>query len=293
MGIYNMTKEAAKTAMGPTFTIAVEQSFPEEQRILTDNLAYPILPLSYRLLVKLFNIKFVRHWLISTSETSTPGLWSGIMLRKLYIKDKIENSISEIGQMVNLGAGYDTMSYTLPSISNTPIWELDQKDVMDTKTQRIEASLGKVPENIKLVPIDFDHDNIDQKLKNQGYSDEIPTFFILEGVTQYLDEENVKKMFTFLSHAKTGSKIVFTYVLREFIEGVEMYGMRQLYKKYVFPKIWKFGLFTQDCSAFLDEYGWKLIEDVEADDINDEYITPTNRNLKTTNLERVVYAEKM
>lgn len=288
-----MTKEAAKTAMGPTFTIAVEQSFPEKQRIITDELAYPILPLSYRLMVKLFTIKFVRHWLISTSETSTPGLWSGIMLRKLYIKDKIENTQSEIGQVVNLGAGYDTMVYTLPSIANTPVWELDQKDVMETKTQRIENSLGAVPENVKLVSIDFDHDDIGQTLKNQGYSDETPTFFIVEGVTQYLDEESVKKMFTFLSNAKKGSRLVFTYVLREFIEGVEMYGMGQLYKKYVFPKIWKFGLFTQDCDAFLDKYGWKLIEDVEADDINDDYIKPNNRNLKTTNLERVVYAEKL
>jgi len=288
-----MTKEAAKTAMGPTFTIAVEQSFPKEQRIITDKLAYSILPLSYRLMVNLFSIKFVRHWIISTSETSTPGLWSGLMLRKLYIKDKINNMGSEIGQIVNLGAGYDTMAYTLPSISNTHVWELDQKGVMETKTQRIETSLGEVPSNIKLVAIDFDHDNIGQTLKNQGYTNEIPTFFILEGVTQYLDEENVKKMFTFLSNAKAGSKIVFTYVLREFIEGVEMYGMKKLYQKYVFPETWKFGIFTQDCSAFLEEYGWKLIEDVEADDINDEYIKPNNRNLKTTNIERLVYAEKI
>ena len=288
-----MTKEAAKTAMGPTFTIAVEQSFPEEQRIITDKLAYSILPLSYRLMVNLFSIRFVRHWLISTSETSTPGLWSGFMLRKLYIKDKINNLGFEIGQVVNLGAGYDTMAYTVPLISNTPVWELDQKKVIETKKKRIETSLGEVPPNIKLVSIDFDHDNIDQILKNQGYNHEIPTFFILEGVTQYLDEENVKKMFTFLSNSKAGSKLVFTYVLREFIEGVEMYGMKQLYKKYVFPKIWKFGIFTQDCAAFLEEYGWKLIEDVEADDINDEYIKPNNRNLKTTNIERLVYAEKI
>ena len=293
MVIFKMTKEAAKTAMGPTFTIAVEQSFPEEQRIMKDELAYPILPMSYRLMVKLFSIKFVRHWLISTSETSTPGLWSGLMLRKLYIKDKIDNSISEIGQVVNLGAGYDTTAYTLHSLANTPVWELDQNEVMETKAQRIETTLGELPEHVKLVAVDFDHDNIGQTLKNQGYSDEVPTFFILEGVTQYMDEESVKKMFTFLSNAKTGSKLVFTYVLREFIEGVEMYEMKELYKKYVFPKIWKFGLFTQDCREFVEDYGWKLIEDVEADDINDEYIKPNNRGLRTTNLERIVYAEKL
>ncbi len=288
-----MTKEAAKTAMGPTFMIAVEQSFPEEQRIITDELAYPILPLSYRLMVKLFSIKFVRHWLIGTTETSTPGLWGGIMLRKLYIQHKINTSQSEIGQVVNLGAGYDTMAYNLPSLSNMPVWELDQKNVVETKTQRLETSLGKVPENVKLIAMDFDHEDIGQTLKKQGFQDETPTLFILEAVTQYLDEESVEKMFTFLSQAQTGSKLIFTYILREFIEGVEMYEMKNLYKKYVFPKIWKFGLFTQDTKEFLEGYGWKLIEDFEADDINDEYIKPNNRNLKTTNLERIVYAEKI
>ncbi len=286
-----MTKEAAKTAMGPTFMIAVEQSFPEEQRIITDKLAYPILPLSYRLMVKLFTMKFVRHWLISTTETSTPGLWGGIMLRKLYINDKIDNA--EVGQVVNLGAGYDTRDYTLPSLSNIPVWELDQKDVIETKTNRLETSLGKVPSNVKLITMDFDHEDIGHALKKQGYSDEIPTFFILEAVTQYLDEESIEKMFTFLSQAQTGSKLIFTYVLREFIEGVEMYEMKNLYKKYVFPKTWKFGLFTQDTKEFLEGYGWKIIEDIEADDIIDDYIKPNNRNLKTTNLERIVYAEKI
>ncbi|UTB32255.1 MAG: SAM-dependent methyltransferase [Methanobacterium sp. ERen5] len=288
-----MTKEAAKTAMGSTFMIAVEQSFPEEQRIITDKLAYPILPLSYRLLVKLFNIKFVRHWIINTTETSTPGLWSGIMLRKLYINHKINNSSSEIGQVVNLGAGYDTMAYTLSSLSNMSVWELDQKGVIETKTQRLETSLGEVPKNVKLLATDFDHEDVGHALKEQGFQEEMPTFFILDAVTQYLDEESVKKMFTFLSQAQTGSKLIFTYVLREFIEGVEMYEMKNLYKKYVFPKIWKFGLFTQDTEEFLEGYGWKLIEDLEADDIHDDYIKPNNRNLKTTNLERIVYAEKI
>ncbi|MTK64302.1 MAG: SAM-dependent methyltransferase [Methanobacterium sp.] len=288
-----MTKEAAKTAMGPTFMIAVEQSFPEEQRIMTDKLAYSILPLQYRLMVKLFSIKFVRHWLINTSETSTPGLWSGILLRKLYINSKLDTRNSEIAQVVNLGAGFNKTTYTLPSLSNIPVWELDQKEVIETKKKRLITTLGSVPENVELVATDLDHDDLGIALKKQGYSDELPTFFILEAVTQYLDEESVKKMFTFLSQAKPGSKLIFTYVLKEFIDGVEMYGMKNLYKKYVFPKIWKFGLFKQDTEEFLQGYGWRIIEDIEADDINDDYIKPNNRNLKTTNLERIVYAEKI
>ena len=41
-----MTKEAAKTGADPTFIVAIEQYFPEDQRIIDDKVAYNILSLS-------------------------------------------------------------------------------------------------------------------------------------------------------------------------------------------------------------------------------------------------------
>ncbi len=288
-----MTKEAAKTGTGPTFLVAVEQSFPEDQRIITDKMAYPVLPLMYRVMVRLFSIKFIRHWLIGTSETNTPGIWSGMMLRKLYINEKLDKMGAEIKQIVNFGAGYDTRSLTLPSISSVPIWELDQKQIMKTKEKRIEATLGSIPDHMKLVSSDLDHDNITQTLITQGYSDKIPTFFILEAVTQYLDENSINKMFKFLSSAPSGSKLVLTYIIKEFIEGVNMHENKKLYQDYVFPEIWKFGMYTEDCAEFLEGYGWKLIEDVGADDIYNKYIKPKARDMTTTPIERIIYAERI
>ena len=288
-----MTKEAAKTSTDPTFMVAIEQSFPEDQRIITDKMAYPILPLQNRLMVRLFNNKFIRHWLISTSETNTPGIWSGMMLRKLYINEKLDNLDGEIEEIVDIGAGYDTRSYTLPSIKHIPIWEIDQEKIIQSKEKQVKTILETIPSNVKLVPTDLDHENIAQTLKKYGYSDKFPTFFICEAVTQYLDEDSIKNLFKFLSTAPSGSKIVFTYILQEFMESVKLYDMGKLYKKYVFPKIWKFGIYTQDVPAFLEEYGWKLIEDVSADDIYDKYIKIKGRDLTTNKIERIIYAEKI
>lgn len=44
-----MSREATKTGVGPIATVAVEQNFPEEKRIINDNLAYLFLPLTTRL----------------------------------------------------------------------------------------------------------------------------------------------------------------------------------------------------------------------------------------------------
>ncbi|WP_269851828.1 hypothetical protein [Methanosarcina horonobensis] len=55
-----MTKEAAKTGIGPTVLVAIEQHFPENQRIIEDDLAFRILPFSMRAFVWLMRFNSVR-----------------------------------------------------------------------------------------------------------------------------------------------------------------------------------------------------------------------------------------
>jgi len=48
-----MAQAAAKTGVGPTALVAIEQYYPKEERIIEDNLAYRILPFSVRVFVRL------------------------------------------------------------------------------------------------------------------------------------------------------------------------------------------------------------------------------------------------
>ncbi len=120
-----MTKAATKTDANPIFIVAVEQFFPKNQRIIVDDLAPEILPLSIRVVSKLMRYKFIRDWLINYSEKSNPGIWGGILSRKRYIMDKLDEMSNQIDGVVNLGAGFDTLIYTHDSISELPIGELD------------------------------------------------------------------------------------------------------------------------------------------------------------------------
>ena len=81
-----MTQAAAKTGVGPTATVAVEQRFPQNQRIIEDNLACSILPFPMRTFVHLTRFAFVRDWMVRATEKSAPGLWGGLMCRKRYVK---------------------------------------------------------------------------------------------------------------------------------------------------------------------------------------------------------------
>ncbi len=104
-----MTKAAAKTGADPIFIVAVEQFFPKYQRIIEDNLALKILPLSIRVVASVMRYGFIRDWLINYSEKTTPGIWGGILCRKGYIRDKLIDMSNQIDGVVNLGAGFDTI----------------------------------------------------------------------------------------------------------------------------------------------------------------------------------------
>jgi len=238
-------------------------------------------------------IGFIRDWMINWYEKNVPGTWGGMLCRKRYINDRLNEIAPQIDGVVNLGAGLDTRVYTIDSISKLPIWELDQKTVIKNKQKQLTKIYGTIPYNIKNVGIDFDVEDIGEVLNRNGYSSNKKIFFIWEAVTQYLEEESIRKMFDFLSHAQSGSKIAFTYVLRDFIDGKKMYDMEYFYKNEVLKKIWIFGFGPEELPQFLENYGWKLIEDVGGDDLAEKYVKPTGRKFATTPIDRMIFAEKI
>jgi methyltransferase (TIGR00027 family) len=288
-----MAKAAAKTGAGPTALIAIEQYFPEEQRVIKDNLAYYFLPLNGRLFLRSMRLAFLRNWIIRQIEKDAPGIWGGMVCRKRYIDEKLIESSNRIKAVVNLGAGFDTRPYRLTELTNLPVWELDQLENIKTKKSRLRKIFGKIPPHVKLLAIDFDRENLSSELKSNGYSAEIETFFILEAVTQYLPEKGIGTIFDFLSEASGGSRLAFTYVLKDFLDGQALYGWEKGYKKYVLSKLWTFGMNTEELPDFLRKYGWKLIEDSDYKELAEKYINPTGRIIASMPIERIVYAEKL
>ena len=288
-----MTKAAAKTSADPISIVAMEQSFPKDQRIVVDDLALQILPLSVRIVTMVLEIGFIRDWLINYTEKITPGIWGGILCRKRYINDKLNDMSDQIDGVVNLGAGLDTRVYTLNSISKLPIWELDQDVIINSKQTRLTKIFGSFPENVHTIGIDFDLEDLGKVLEKNGYSIDKKIFFIWEAVTQYLEEKSVRIIFDFLSDANSGSKIVFTYVRKDFLDGNNMYGMEEIYKRFVETGTWKFGMDPESWPQFLEEYGWRIVEDVCGEYLEERYVKPTGRIFASTAIERLIFAEKI
>ena len=287
-----MSRKAAQTGPGAMVLVAIEQAFPEGERIIDDNLAYRILPFGFR--VNVWISSRIKDWLIRKTEEKVPGLWGGIMARKRYIDDVVTKTVDgHIDAVVNLGAGFDTRAYRLQALSDVPTWEVDQPQNIDAKRTQLEKVFQEVPTHVTLVPIDFDHEDLATVLASNGYEPDRKTFFIWEGVTQYLTETGVRATMEFLARAPAGSRLVFTYTPRDFIDGKNFYGQEYLYKKMLLKdKIWLFGFDPDDVSDFLGEYGWRVIEHLGYDELGEHYVKQTGRDLQSMAIERIVCAEK-
>lgn len=288
-----MTKPAAKTAEGPAEIVALEQLFPKGTRLLDDDLILRIVPRSLRFWAWLCSPAWMRNTMFRMYEKLVPGAWALFPCRKHFIEDKAQDAVhGGVKAVVNLGAGLDTLVYRSLALQELPAWEVDQAVNIATKRAGLVRALGAVPERVTQVAIDFDHEDLSETLAAHGYRRDVPTLFVLEAVSQYLTQAGIHTTFDFLAGAPAGSRLVFTYIKRSFLEGRELGEQKLLYKQTVQKKLWLFGLDPDEVPNFLARYGWHVIEHLDGAEVAARYIHGTGRTIRSMAIEPVVYAEK-
>lgn len=285
---------AAGTAFGPMVLSAVEQHEPPDRRLVDDDLAASFLPAPLRAFVGITSWAPLRRAVIRASDRAGPGLWTSLSCRKRFIDDNLRDVLEDIDAVVVLGAGLDTRACRLARHSEVPVFEVDQPLNVDRKKAVLTAVFGTPPASVNVVPVDFERDDLMGALVSHGYDAGARTFFVWEGVTQYLTEDAVRATFDQLSGVPRGSRIDFTYVRSDFIDGINTYGAESFYRRVrVTSQLWKFGLAPDGVENFLADYGWRVIEQAGPDEFVDRYVRPTGRNLTASEIEWSVYAEKV
>ncbi len=283
----------AETAFGPMVLAAVEQNEPPGSRLVDDDLADLFLPAPLRWLVATTRLAPIRRLTIRGSEFTGPGLWANLACRKRFIADKLNDAVGDIDAVVILGAGLDTRAYLLTRQVRIPVFEVDLPVNIARKAKTVRRVLGGPPLSVRLVALNFERDDLLTALAEHGYRTDYRVFFICEGVTQYLTVGGVRRTLEGLRAAAPGSRFVFTYVRRDFIDGSNRYGTRTLYRNVRQRRqLWHFGLEPDEVADFLAEYGWRLVEQAGPDELVQRYVEPTGRTLKASQLEWSAYAEK-
>lgn len=284
------SNQSYKTAYTAAYARLIEQYEPDKTRLFND----PLIKLFFSNYIS-FLLKFnaMRKILILMYNLTITGLLGLQVCRTKYIDDILKKAVDEgISQVVILGTGFDTRAYRISSNNQIMIFEADLSIILDRKESIIKNYLGVLPENIVFTPIDFNCQKLDEILEAKGLNLSKPVLFIWEGVTQYITEDAIDNTLKFISKSSSGSRLVFTYVLKRFIDGTsDMVGVESLlttFKSEEQP--FYFGLNPSELGEFLSKYNLSLIEDVGGSYYQENYLKPLGRNLFVSKLERIAYA---
>ncbi len=288
--------KAIDTGMGAACARAIGMLYPKEKRLFEDPYSEKLLPPSYKFFVFLMRSPKIFDYLMKFREKSTPGVMGWLFCRFRYIDDVLKDSIAKKGleSVVNLGAGYDCRAYYIPGIERVRYFEVDYPSVIEKKKAKMKKILGKLPNHVVYVPVDFEKQSLDTELEKAGYNLSSKTLFISEGVTQYISKEANDNTMKYVAQAAPGSKIVFTYILKSFIEGQDLKGVteKSMYKWLVKGfKLFKYGLDPAEMRDYLSEYHLSLIEDIGSGEMKELYLKNVNLGLDIFEIERIALAE--
>ena len=282
--------------MGVSFIKAVGMLYPQEKRLFKDPYSEKFLPPLYKLFIFLMRSPKIFDSLIKFREKMTPGLIGWMFCRFRYIDDALKKNISgkEIDTVVNLGDGMDCRAYYIPGTESIKFFEVDHPSVIKKKKSKLQNILEKLPDRVVYVPIDFEKQTLDTELKRAGYNLSSRTLFIWEGVTQYISEEANNCILEYIAQATPGSKIVFSYIVKSFINGKDIGEDLKVMYKHMRKKnnpIWIYGLDPADIHNYLSKYSLTLIEDIGKEEVEERYMKSVNLDLKVFEIERIALAE--
>lgn len=288
--------KAIQTGFGVSFVRSIGMLYPKEKRLFEDPYSEKLLIPFFKILLALLRSPKRFDRMIQSSEKKDPGMFGWFFCRTRYIDDVLKNSITEkkIETVVNLGVGMDCRAYYIPGIESVKYFEVDHPSVLKKKKAKLKKILGNLPNHIILVPIDFEKQSLDTELIRAGYNLSSKTLFIWEGVTQYISKEANHNTLKYVAKAAPDSNIVFTYVLKSYIDGKEIpKGTEGTYKKYCKKNtpLWIHGINPTDIGNYLSEYSLSLIEDIGSEEVKERYMKSVDLDLKVFGIERIALAE--
>lgn len=141
-------------------------------------------------------------------------------LRTAVLDDEVRAAIARgVGQIVILGAGYDTRAARLGA-AGLRFFEVDLAATQVEKRARLAALAGYPEDAARLVACDFEREDFLDRLVAEGLEPGRPALVLWEGVVYYLTEPAVRATLRRIAagmHPET--RVVFDLVGKRFVEG--------------------------------------------------------------------------
>ncbi len=265
---------------------------PAGTRLFVDQLARGFLGGSLGVVADLFRLPLLGAAVERVIDHRWPGARTSGVARTRLIDDAMKDALRDgFQQFVILGAGFDSRAYRLPGLASTRVFEVDHPATLAMKKERL---LGALPRHVTLVAADLDGGELAHALGAAGFEPRSRSFFLWEGVTNYLTAGAVDSTLQFIAATGApGSRILFTYVHRGLLDGSVVFaGTEHLFATLERSgEPWTFGLEPAELPAYLDDRGLKLVWDLGASEYRARYMGPAARKMAGYEFYRAAMAE--
>lgn len=224
-----------------------------------------------------FSDEYAGSRLVIDTYPETYAGYFMVNVRTQYIDAALRRAAADgATQAVILGAGFDSRAYrfheTFPRLR---FFEVDLPSTGEVKRQRLAEAFGAVPDYVRYAPIDFGTQKLEDVLPPLGYDPKQRTFFVLEGVTMYVDKAGVGATLDFIRrNSAPGSRVVFDYLLRPVIEGkfngywaaeTIAHAVAQMGEPFVT------GWMPPEAAAFVKKHGLAVVDDAGGRELGKRY----------------------
>jgi methyltransferase (TIGR00027 family) len=172
------------------------------------------------------------------------------------------------------------------------VFEVDHPATQQVKINKLSRILGKLPEHVTYMPIDFNEETL-VKLFRYGYDRQVKTLFIWEGVVHYITAQAVDQTLEFvLNNSGAGSSIVFDYVYSSALTTEHKRGEIERMQRTARSTGERlvFGIEEGQVLNFLQARGYAQITNVTSHDLEQAYCTGINQNRRLAPIYAIAHA---
>ena len=256
--------------------VAVVRAILHRQGAIDDPYALAMLRPMMRAAVALSSVPVLR-------ARTRSALYGALATRTLFFDAAVDAALGAgITQIVLVGAGYDSRAWRLAR-PGVRFFEVDHPATQRDKQERAPAAGGPV-----FVPVDLGRDAVVIALARAGFDPTMPAQFVIEGVTMYVVDDDVRSLLTaLLEGAAGGSRLAVNFAppptSGDRRSGRRQRALRALGVARGEPHLSFLG--ASDARTFVAATGWRVDEVVRFRELATSIVSRTSLDLDGINPE--------
>jgi methyltransferase (TIGR00027 family) len=259
---------SSKTAEAAAAARAVA-TLADSPKLFDDPYAIKLTSAGWRLIVRNPPLR----WLIFKQfyDRMMPGAIGFFSYRLRYAEDRLRALIEQgVTQYVILGAGFDSFALRDRALlDRISVFELDHPLTQETKRFKIKSLGMEIHPNHHFIPIDFETTDVDRALSLSPFCRGSRSFISWLGVSFYIRKQVGIELLNIVARwSAKGSEIVFDYVNENIFDQEACCDSARRCLKFVARRgePWITGFDPSTLGSTLDGIGWRLQENLGADD---------------------------